>query len=215
MNVVERCFECIGRIDVAIVPGAFLPEAKTELSWPFPNSQLLQQASTGLLEKLPDFFREGLFDSGKIATDIWLGRGRIDEQVNVFGHIDKRNQTEGHLFAGILHRGRQATPPVVVRQQRHAMIAREGQLVKVTGLVVVPNSLAMGLTGSHGDDCSISEGVAGSASAGVALPIHYPSDVRPSDEGTRLPRQFTTQHWQSQWHPGLDAQHYRSQCHPP
>ena len=69
--------------------------------------------------------------------------------MNVFRHVNERHQVQGSLFAGRIHTTRQPSTPIIIRQQRHPPITREGQLVKVTGLVVMFDSFSVRLIARH------------------------------------------------------------------
>ena len=61
----------------------------------------------------------------------------IDEQMDVLGHEDKRNQLETTLLARFIDRSGQITAPGIVRQQFHLPIARECQLMQIARLMVM------------------------------------------------------------------------------
>ena len=149
MDVVQRSRQGLRREKIPIKAGALLPKPKTGLPRPFANRQTFQQGTPRLKQQPLDLFRERLLPSSQKPVDVWFRSPRIDEQMNVFRHVNERQQVKGSLFAGRIHTTRQPSTPIIIRQQRHPPITREGQFVKVTGLVVVLDSLSVRLIARH------------------------------------------------------------------
>jgi hypothetical protein len=72
-----------------------------------------------------------------------------NEQVNVLRHKDERNELNAVPFIGSLNAHGQLFPPVVVGEQRHPVITRECQFVKVPRFIEVFDTTAMGRRGIH------------------------------------------------------------------
>ncbi len=102
MEIIDGPFECLGSVEIAIVARTLLPVSKAKLSWSFADRQSLQQIVLGLNENLLDLLREWLLQPSQEMTDFGLRQRRINQQMDVFRHVHKRDELERMLRACLI-----------------------------------------------------------------------------------------------------------------
>src|SRR5438067_1838682 len=96
---------------------------------------------------------------GQKRAHVFLDPQTPDQQMHMLRHIDKCSEMTAELGTRIVDATGEFDSPRVVGEQRHSAVARESQFVNVARLVIMPDSLAMPLWGSHGDATGLTAGV--------------------------------------------------------
>ena len=71
----------------------------------------------------------------------------LNKDMDVLWHENIGDQSARLSVDGMIGAFRQEVSPFVVRQERHPAVAREGQLVAITGLMKSPDGLSMAAHG--------------------------------------------------------------------
>jgi hypothetical protein len=74
----------------------------------------------------------------------------MDEQVNMFGHVDKTNQEKALRNHGIVNALRQKTSTLVIIEQGQTVVTREGQFVNMAGQITMVHLFTMAGRSEHG-----------------------------------------------------------------
>lgn len=85
--------------------------------------------------------RDRQLDVAQVLVDGWVSVVGPNQQVDMLGHQDERDQRDTMLLARGVDRAGQLFPDRVVRQQGDAPIAGKGQFMQIARLVVVLDRL--------------------------------------------------------------------------
>ena len=166
---------------VAIITAALLPESKAEDAGPFPDDQPLQQRAIGFFQESPHAGRERPFDRLEQQVDSGFTGRRSDEQMDMLGHEDIRDQAAPLADPGPLDRLGQQSPPMVIGQERHPPIRREGEFVAVAGLVESTDGFPVS---AHAPKVNASDMAEQVAAISVRAPEHWSSTTSATLNGS-------------------------------
>ena len=137
MNVIDRSLDGLWRENISIETRPFLPKSETFLAGAFLYSQLVEQVRPLFGEGRLDLLGNRPFHIRQIPTEIRFRGLGPNQQMNVLGHKDERNQIKLLGGPGGVDSPCQSLAPNVICQQRHSLITRERQFMEVARLMVV------------------------------------------------------------------------------
>ncbi|MCC9607760.1 hypothetical protein LOC68_03475 [Blastopirellula sp. JC732] len=132
MNVLDRRFYGPPVVQITIVTGAFLPEAKAMLAWSGLDRQLIQELRPSFNKHRLYFRRGRTLHSLQQSTNVRIVRRRQDQEMNMLRHEDHRNQWTMLGQTRVIDRTSEDCPPRVVGQQWTTTVTGKRQFMEVT-----------------------------------------------------------------------------------
>lgn len=120
---------------VSVVSGAFLPEAKHGLSWPFSNMK--PREKRGIVCFDIDFAASGAgsLDRREIRPNSWGRFHRSDQKMSVVWHENEREQFKAKFLVGSINGVRESDSRKLSQQEFFAPKAGKGQFMAVAWLM--------------------------------------------------------------------------------
>jgi hypothetical protein len=137
------------RGEISIIAATFLPEAKCESIGTFTNGRSVQKRTLLLFKQLLDPEGAWSFNCKQQSLNRRLDILRMDEQVNMFGHVDKTNQEKALRNHRIVNALGQKTSTLIIIEQGQTVVTREGQFVNMAGQIVMVHLFTVAKRDQH------------------------------------------------------------------
>lgn len=142
MDVVDRPYHSLRRINISIVAAARLPKITSDSSVGLSYRQPLQPPRIRSSQEIHRLSAYGLLDRGPDLADVVCALLRKQDHVDVFGHDDVTPKVEVVYSACLLKSVHEPLASPVFAEKLVSMITGKRQLVSVSGQVEVLTQVA-------------------------------------------------------------------------